>query len=153
LKELLVQNSCNEIIVLSEFSAFSKLPEFNYKYFDKGEYWDDIKKIIIKREEYSVVAAYIAAAAYPSMINNEKTINLLIKKYPKAAQMKPQGRGNIISTFTQTNPPLIRHMNLDNYIWNDDFNPIIAKTLIESLLLNNFHSNVPSEEEIRDICI
>lgn len=150
--KLLEQNGCAEVVRLVEYSAFSSLPLFSYDHFTRGiGVLSEIEKIIVKRELHSVVALYIAARCFPSAINSKRIVDFLAKKYVGVAKMKPQGRGNIISAFMQTNPPLIRHMNLDNYRFNIDFDSVSFASMVGALLRERFASEPPSDDEIRSL--
>jgi hypothetical protein len=150
--KLLEQNGCSEVVRLVEHSAFCSLPLFSYEHFNRStEAINAIEKLVVKRELHSVVALYIAAQCFPSPINSKRVVEFLAKKYVSVARMKPQGRGNIISAFMQTNPPLIRHMNLDNYSFNIDFDSKTIASVIGALLRERFSSEPPSDDEIRSI--
>ena len=60
-KDLLEQNGCSEVIALSEIKAFSSLADYKYETVFKGQLIDDVKKLVVKRDEHSVVAAFILA--------------------------------------------------------------------------------------------
>jgi hypothetical protein len=84
-------------------------------------------------------------------VNSEKLVNYLIKRYATVREMKPQGRGNVVSAFMQTKPQLIKHLNMDNYRWNLDFDPQIASIELAKILRENFLSEPPSDEDIKGI--
>ena len=67
--------------------------------------------------------------------------------------MKPQGRGNVISAFLQTNPPLIKYMYGSNYTWNIDFSAELAAAKIGEIITNNFKADLPSDSDIEDVCV
>jgi hypothetical protein len=150
-KDLLEQNGCSEIIALSEIKAFSSLAEYKYETVFKGQLIDDVKKLVVKRDEHSVVAAFVLAKCSHTFVNSEKLVNYLIKRYATVREMKPQGRGNVVSAFMQTKPQLIKHLNMDNYRWNLDFDPQIASIELAKILRENFLSEPPTDEDIKGI--
>jgi len=150
-KDLLEQNGCSEVIALSEIKAFSSLAEYKYETVFKGQLIDDVKKLVVKRDEHSVVAAFVLAKCSHTFVNSEKLVNYLIKRYATVREMKPQGRGNVVSAFMQTKPQLIKHLNMDNYRWNLDFDPQIASIELAKILRENFLSEPPTDEDIKGI--
>jgi len=146
--DLLRQNGCAEIVSLAEHKVFRNLPEFSYDHFSQRRVVENLEPMLLKRELHSVMAAYIAVRKYPKTINSTQLVDFLAKKLPSVAKMQPQGRGNIISAFMQTNPALIKHMNLNNYRWNADFDPVTAASVIASILKDNFASDIPSDEDL-----
>ena len=149
--ELLQQNSCSEIIALSELKAFSTLANYNYNSVFKGLLIQDIKKVVINRNAASVEAAYILSKSADTFVESDKLIEFLMKKYPSVKQMEPRGRGNVISAFIQTNPPLVVRLNQNNYRWNLDFDPCIASVELAKILRENFLSEPTSDDDIRII--
>ena len=150
-QELFHQNKCVEIIALSEYKAFKNLPLFDYKYFESKKVIEDVKGLLLKRELHSVVAAYIAAKIYPKPFSIDSLKKYLAKKYKSVESMSQQGRGNIITAFMQTRPPLIKHMNTTKYRWNDEFDHVVSASSIASTIFENFSSEVPSQDDIDEI--
>lgn len=114
-RDLLDQNGCSQILALSDFRAFTDLADYSYQSLEKLSSIDILIKLAKGRELHSVVAAYILSRVPDRTESSPKIIQYLAKKFASVQQMKPQGRGNIISAFVQTKPPLIKHMNQDNY--------------------------------------
>lgn len=148
--DLLKQNGCYEIICLSEMTAFEKFIDFKYDTVYKGKMIEDIKKIVIKREEHFVVVAYILAKCAHTYVNSDNLKKYLVEKYPAVRAMQPQGRGNIITAFMQTKPQLTLHHNADNYRWNIDFDPALA-TIELAKILRQHYSEPPMEDDIAKI--
>jgi hypothetical protein len=154
-KELLEKHGCTEVVVLEEISAFHKLPEYTIeninRSFDFGS--ESIKETVLKNRSgiASVYVIYIAAKIYPERFDAEKMLDLLKLKVPKVAEMKNngnQGSGNIIGTFTQTKPPFIKRMHGKSYQWNDDYDPVVAGSLLTEWIKINFRKEVPTDAEI-----
>lgn len=149
--DLLEQNGCSEIIAFAEMKAFATLADYKYETVFKGQLIEDFKKLVVKRDEHSVVAAFVLAKCSHTFVNSEKLVSYLVKRYATVREMKPQGRGNVISAFMQTKPQLIKHLNLDNYRWNLDFDPLVASSELAKILRENFLSEPPTDEDIKNI--
>ncbi len=149
--DLLEQNGCSEVIALAEIKAFSTLADYKYETVFKGQLIEDVKKLVVKRDEHSVVAAFVLAKCSHTFVNSEKLVNFLMRRYSIVKEMRPQGRGNVVSAFMQTKPQLIKHLNMDNYRWNLDFDPHIASIELAKILRENFLSEPPSEDDIKSI--
>jgi len=150
-RDLYEQNGCKEIIVCDESSKFHKLPDYEIENIERNFNVESIKNNILKNRSgiSSVMVIYIAAKNYPARINSEKMLEMLMQKYPKLASIPAKGRNNVVGTFIQTSPPLLKRMYGQVYEWNSDFDSVIGSAVIGELITVNYRENLPTEEEMR----
>jgi len=148
LDELLAQNGCHEIIVLSEFKAFSDLRKYHVP--DPREFnrIDQLRSIILRRPYPTVFAAFIAAKIYPEDFRMDMMVDTLSTRFPEVKRMQPRGRANVVSALLQTRPPLLKRTHGNFYGWNDDINPTTALTEIERIIRTRFRKDIPSADII-----
>lgn len=153
LTELLEQNGCHEVIVLDEVSKLHKLPAYNLENISKNFDAESLKLQLLKAKSGlpSLFVVYIASKIYPHRFNSDKMLELLVRKFSSVASMQAQGRGNVVSTFIQTNPPLLKKMYLQVYQWNDDFDSVLGNAAIAETILTNYRGELPTENEINDV--
>jgi hypothetical protein len=153
--ELYEQNGCSEVIVLDEISIFHKLPEYIPSNLKKNFSFEseDIKHMILKNKSgiSSVIVIYIAAKIYPERFDSDKMLELMMKKFSSVASMQPKGRSNVIGTFIQTKLPLLKRMQGKSYQWNNDFDNVVAGTLLAEWITVNYRQSLPSADEIRSV--
>ena len=147
-KELLAQNGCHEVVVLSEFKAFADLPKYHEPEPQEFNRIDELQRIILKRDYPTVFAAFIAAKIYPEMFDMGMMVDTLSNIFPEVKRMQPRGRANVVSALIQTKPPLLKHMHGKFYRWNDDINPTSAVREIEKIIRTRFLEDIPSAEII-----
>lgn len=146
-RELLAQNDCSEVIVLSDYKAFSDLPEHDIPDADELNKMDQLSRVIIGCESYpTVVAAWIAARIYPEEFRIDTMVNVLTNRFAEVKRMKDRGKHNVVSKLLQTKPPLIKFMYGKTYRWNDNMNPNMAVKEMEQLIRTRFHKDIPSSE-------
>lgn len=152
-KELLEQNGCYELIVLDEISKFHKLPEYDLTNISRNFQIESMKDRIltIKLGLPSVIVIYIASKIYPKRFDSEKMYELLLRKFPSVSTIQSKGTGNLIGSFVQTNPPLIKRVYGKSYEWNNDFDPVISSSFISELITVNFRGEIPSDEDIKNM--
>jgi len=151
--ELLRQNGCHEVIILSEDSAFNNLNEYrimNSKEFNNANI-EELEEILLRVEIPTVAAAYIAAKISPQTFDIEKMMTFLLTKYPEVQQMLPQGRGNVVGKLLQTRMPLLKKLRAGTYCWDETINAEIASVQIEKIIRINFRADVPNPENIRAV--
>ncbi len=152
--ELLQQNGCHEVVVLSEYSAFSNLNEYrtlSSKEFNNASI-EELKEILLRLEIPTVAVAYIAAKISPQVFDMKKMMTFLAAKYPEVQQMLPQGKGNVVGKLLQTRIPLLKALlPRRTYCWNENINAEISSAQIEQIIRINFRSDVPSLENIRSV--
>lgn len=152
-KDLLIQNGCRELIVLDEFDEFHSLTDYDLLNIKRNFNLESLKDMILKIRSGlpSVYVLYLASKIYPKRFESNKTVELLLQKFPSVCSMKSQGRGNIVSAFTQTNPPLIKKMYEKSYKWNNNFDHITSNALLEEIIRVHFESNLPTQSEIESV--
>jgi hypothetical protein len=154
-KELFEQNQCKEIIVLNEISTFHKLPEYSHENISRNFSFeaDRIKHIVLKNKSgiSSVLVIYIAAKIYPERFDSDKMLDLMIKKFRSVASLPGKGRSNIVGTFIQTKPTLLKRMQGKSYQWNNDFDNVIASGLLAQWITVNYRESLPTADEIRSV--
>lgn len=152
-KDLLEQNGCYELIVLEELSKFHKLPEYNLTNLKRDFEIQSMRERIltIKMGLPSVMVIYIASKIYPQRFDSEKMFELLLRKYPSVSKIQSKGTGNLIGSFLQTNPPLIKKVYGKSYEWNNDFDNFISTSYISELILINFRSELPNDDDIKSV--
>jgi len=153
LSDLLEQNGCHEIVVLNEISKLHNLPEYDLKNIQRSFDVESVKHLILRARNGlpSLIVIYIASQIFPYRFNSEKMIEMLMRKYPSVAAMQSKGRGNVVGTFIQTSPPLLKKMMWQVYQWNEDFDPLIGNAMIAELISLNFQSELPTESEIKEV--
>lgn len=152
-RELYEQNSCAELIILDELSAFHSLPDYDLTQLQRNFNLEALKDSILKVKTGlpSIYVIYIAAKIYPKRFDSDKMQDLLLKKFVSVSSMKPQGRGNVVSAFIQTIPPLLRKMYGKSYEWNNDFDSVTSAALLSELITVNFQSELPNQFEMNSI--
>jgi hypothetical protein len=148
LEELLAQNGCQEIIVLSDHKAFINLDKYRIPDSKEFNKIDELRSVILERDYPTVFAAFIAARIYPKEFEIDKMVNSLSNKFPEVRKMHPQGRANVVSALLQTKTPLIRWMHGKVYCWNDTINANIAVKEIEDIIRTRFRKDIPDSDII-----
>lgn len=151
--ELNQQNGCSELLVLSEEKELHDLPEYTLQSLAGVAQLGDniVKKLALKRELPFVTVIYMAAKLYPQTFNSDRMIKFLSSKFPSVAQMKPQGRVNVVTAFVQTAPPLLEKLYVKTYRWNDQFNSRSAASELGQLIKANYGGQVPSKQELDQV--
>lgn len=150
-KELLSQNGCHEVIVLSEQKAFRELKEYRIPDSKEFDGIPELKKVLIeswKIKYPTVFAAYIAAKIYPKGFQMDKMVNVLSKEFEDVKKMLPKGRANVVSALLQTKTPLIRRMHGRTYCWTDTINADMAVREMEEIIRTRFRERMPSSEVV-----
>ena len=147
LQDLLMQNECSEVIVLSYIKAFRDLPVYSIDALSRLGGTDEIRKRALNSEFSSVCVLYIAAKIYPDKFQINNMVNFLVKRFPEIKKMKPQGRANIVSAFIQTKPPLLNRMHGNFYRWSSEFDSIIAVGELSELITSRFGETLPSDDD------
>lgn len=153
LDELLKQNGCSEVIVLSENKAFAELPTYTADFLSRLVEADMtiLRHLILhyrKRHFASVFGLCIAARLYPDKFSLDRMIKLLTRKFPDVKRMQPKGRANIITAFMMSKPAFIERMFGDIYRWTAKVNSVIAAAEITQLIRENFEKESPSDEDL-----
>ena len=150
-RELLEQNSCHELIVLDEISSFHGLPDYDLKNINRSFSLESVKDMILKVKTGlpSTYVLFISSKIYPKRFDSDKMIELLLKKFPNVHHMKPQGRGNLVSSYIQTSPPLLKKMYGKSYEWNSDFDSVTSNSLLSEIITVNFRGELPTEDDIK----
>ena len=153
LKELLEEHGCHEIVVLDEYSELHKLPAYDLTNLNRHFHLESIKDMIlgIKSGLPAIYVAFIASKLYPKRFDSDKLLELLLKKFPSVNAMKPQGRGNVVSSFIQTSPPLLKKMYGKSYEWNIDFDSVTSAALLSEIITMNFRGDLPTDFEINSV--
>ncbi len=151
LGELLKQNGCAEIIVVADMKAFYDLPVYTMGALSALGGMDIVRDIAIKRNLPAVFALCIAARLYPSKFDFGRMKDLLCARFPEVQKMLPQGRGNAVSVFLQTKPPLLELMHGQSYRWTSKIDSINGAAELSQLLTNNFLAEGPSDEDLNTV--
>jgi hypothetical protein len=151
-QQLAEQNGCQEIIILSNYPAFSNLP--TYRALRPGELEahgvDQVERVLlsVRNTAYPTsYVAYIAAAISPLSFDLE-IMKDAISQFPEVQKMLPQGRGNIISKLLQTKPPLLTLLHHNRYTWVAAIHAEQARAAIGSLISTRLRRDVPSPQVI-----
>jgi hypothetical protein len=150
-KDLYAQNGCEEIIALDEVSYFHKLPTYDLNAVSRNHNIESVSKIIVNSTLPQICALYIAAKAYPQRIDLERVKVYLSSLFTSVAQMRAQGRANVVTAFVQTNPPLLKRMFGGSYEWNIDFDNITSAAHLAEIIEVNFKKQPPTESDIRGL--
>jgi hypothetical protein len=152
-RELHDQNGCYELIVLDEISKFHKLPDYDLTNIKRNFEIQSMRDRIltIKLGLPSVWVIYIGSKIYPKRFDSEKMYELLTKKFPSVSTIQSKGTGNLIGSFVQTTPPLIKRMFGKSYEWNNDFDPLTSSSYISELITVNFRGDLPTDDEIKSV--
>jgi hypothetical protein len=151
LHDLLAQNGCSELIVLSEFKEFRDLPTYSRESLSRLGSVDLVRSKALNAEEYAVFALYIAARIFPDKFHMDHILALLTSRFPKVKKMQAKGRSNAVSAFIQTKPPLITRMHGKYYRWTSEFDSVIAARELAEVILLNFGGHLPSTEDLADV--
>ena len=153
LKGLLEQNGCHELIAMDEIGEFHSLPEYNISKIIENYNLESLKSSLLKVKTGlpSIYVLYVASKIFPNRFDSEKILDLLLRKFPSVNAMKPQGRGNVVSAFLQTTPPLIKKMYGKSYEWNGDFDPITSNALLAELIRVHFRGDLPNDFEVQSV--
>jgi hypothetical protein len=150
LNDLLTQNGCSELLVLSEYKAFRDLPTYTVDSLSRLGSVDLVRSKALNAEEYAVYALYIAARIYPDKFHMDHILSLLTKRFPQVKKMQAKGRSNAVSAFIQTKPPLIVRMHGKYYRWTSEFDSVIAARELTEVILQNFGGQLPSQDDLAD---
>jgi hypothetical protein len=154
-KELFEQNGCKELVVLDEVSIFHKLPEYTQENIGLNFNFesDAIKQMVLKNRSgiASVLVIYIAAKIYPERFDSDKMLELMVKKFASVASLPGKGRSNVVGTFIQTKLPLLKRMQGKSYQWNNDFDNVVASSLLAEWITINYRQSLPTADEIRTV--
>ena len=145
-EQLAEQNSCSEVIVLSERKAFSDLEDYHVPSREELHGIPELRSVVLRMSFPTVFAAYVAASLSPLEFDMSKMTSLLSEKFPEVRRMHPQGRGNVVAKLLQTKPPLIKWLHGSSYCWEDRINPHLAVKEIEELIRTRFREEVPSRD-------
>jgi hypothetical protein len=148
LEDLLQQNECSELIVMSDMKAFRDLPQYNTDSLSRLGSIDIVRSLAIRREFPSVFALYIAARIYPDKFRMDKMVDLLSSRFPEVKKMQPRGRSNVVSAFVQTKPPLIALMHGKYYRWTNQFDSVSATSELGELITANFCEQPPNDQDL-----
>jgi hypothetical protein len=145
-QELKENNRCTEIIELCKITNYAKLEK--YERFDNQMFnsCEIVEKKLFGAKYYTVCAAYIAASIYPTKFSGDKILAYLKSKHPEILLMGAKGRANSYITLLQLE--LIEKKAEGKYIWNNNYNPVIAKSEILKLLTTKFDKDAPSNEDV-----
>ena len=147
-EELLAQNGCHDILVLSEYKAFSNLDKYHIPSSKEFNKIDELISVVLKRDYPTVFSAFIAAKICPKEFRMGNMVNVLSNRFTEVRRMQPQGRANVVTALAQTEPPLIRWLHGRIYCWNDDINPISAAREIEQIIRTRFRKDIPDSDVI-----
>lgn len=153
LRDLLEQNGCHELVILDEISEFHALPEYELNNINRNFHLESLKDMILKVRSGlpSIYVLYLASKIYPKRFDSDKVLELLLKKFPSVSAMKPQGRGNVVSAFIQTNPSLIKKMYGKSYEWNNDYDNVTSNALLSEIIKVHFRCELPNQFEIESV--
>jgi len=146
-EDLLDQNGCQDIIILSERKAFHNLEKYPVADPKRLNGIEELRRVILKSRKIkyaTVFAAFIAAKIYPEKFEIGKVVNMLSNRFSEVRKMRPQGRANVVSALLQTKPPLIRIMHGRIYCWNDSINAHLAVKEMEEIIRTRFDKDIPS---------
>ena len=146
--DLFAQNSCTEIIVLTESKAFSNLPHYTPQAIDQTFNFETVREIVLKRDPVSIVALYIAAALYPKRFNIEKVTTYLQLTIPSAKEISLQGLSNQVSAWIQTSPPLMNKVHGKNYEWSKNFSSDDAVSSLIQIITQSLRLPLPDLQDI-----
>lgn len=153
-KELLSQNGCHRVIVLTDYKGFRDLKEYHIPDSDELNGIDKLRHVLLKSKTIkppSVFAAYIAASIYPEYFDMKKVVTLLSNKFPEVRKMQPKGRSVVVSKLLQTKPPLIQPKYSSYYCWTDTINADMAIGDMLDLLTNIMHIDIPTEDMVNSV--
>jgi len=148
LQELLQQNGCNEVIILSEFKVLSDLPRYKIPHINDFYKIDEMKNILLALNPPTVYSAYIAASIFPKGFHMDHMVRVLTSKFPMVTRMHPRARAQIVGALLQTKIPMIVKMYLKIYRWNDLLNPTISKKIISDIIINA-DKEIPDTDTIK----
>ncbi|MEI6055970.1 MAG: hypothetical protein WCR55_07920 [Lentisphaerota bacterium] len=149
--DLLKENECFKLIVLSDFKAFRDLPPYSMDALSRLGDTNKIREKALNAEYPSVCALYLAAKIYPAKFQMPKMVEYLAKRFPDVKKMLPQGRSNIVSCFIQSKPPLLTKMHTCFYRWSSEFDSVTAVAELSELIVSNFGEKIPPDEDLNEI--
>jgi len=147
-EDLLKQNSCQEIIILSDFIEFNRLPEYQIIN-DIKEIHDsnELRKKLIDLTRPAIYCAYIAAAIYPKKFNIDIMSKFLSSRFEELQKMNPKGKGSsIVGALQQKN--LLKKMDRNNYRWDENINHNLAIGDITYILTDRVGMVIPDSDII-----
>jgi len=150
-EELLAQNGCQDIIVLSERKAFHSLKKYTVIDLEQLNGIEETRTVLLESRKIkypTVFAAFIAAKIYPEKFEMSKVVEVLSNIFREVKKMQPRGRANVVSALLQTKPPLIKRMHGSTYRWNDRINAHFAVKEMEEIIRTRFLEDIPSSDII-----
>jgi hypothetical protein len=153
--DLIEQNRCQEVIVLSDdYPVFRSLEQYGAlkpaDIEDKGV--EDVEEVLLVRTRNTgyptAYAAYIAAGISPKKLNLSEIVDVLANKFAKVQGMHPKGRQNVVTKLEQTKPPLISRLHYGKYRWTIEISARVARIKIDEIIRNNFGRDVPDNDII-----
>jgi len=143
-QQLRDQNNCLEIIVLTDMNDFRRLPDYSIPAQVNFAPIQRMTDFLLTREPDVIFSAYLIARSFPNSINSDRLVELLVERFQRIRNMRPQGRGNATARFLQMNPPLIKYRYGSYYSWNNDFEPSVSINTMERLFRENFMMDIPN---------
>jgi len=153
-EELVKQNDCKEIIVLSEYKILYGLPK----------YYPDIGVITRKEEEEmkkamervkhiaTLYCAYIAAKIYPDMFHQDKMLDYLSTKFLDIKKMTGIKRERqVFGSLILGRPQLIEKILYKLYCWTNNIDANIALRELGKKIQIQFKGDIPGPDIIDSI--
>jgi hypothetical protein len=151
--DLLEQNGCVEIVVMSESRAFAGLARYSPETINSSLDFNSIRKVILRRKAPAIVALYIAAAIAPGRFNSQEVGDYLATKFAEIAMMKGTARANLVAAWTQTKPALTKHVHRKTYEWSGAFDALNAQSILAEIVTVALQESLPTPDELKNLKI
>ncbi|MFA6074612.1 MAG: hypothetical protein WCV63_00095 [Negativicutes bacterium] len=149
--DLLMQNECYKIIVLSDRKVFRDLPPYSMDALSRLGNSAIIRNKALQFTYPSVCALYLAAKLFPAKFQMPKMVDYLARRFSDVKKMQPQGRANIVTVFIQSKPQLITKMHGNFYRWSSEFDSISAVNELAEIIVSRFGEEIPSDVGLEEI--
>jgi len=149
--QLLAQNGCAEVIVLSENAGFAALAPYDSQTSSRVTHTGLVTDLAMDRPLHSVFALCVAAELYPDHFNMDSMTALLAKRFPEFAALQPRGRAGAIAGWTQTKPALLARMHGAYYRWTGKVDAVLAASELRQLLTTNFRGSPPVKADLAEV--
>jgi len=149
--DLLGQNECSEVVVLSDTKAFRDLPPYSMDALSRLGGADVVREKALKTEFPSVCALFWAAKLYPNKFRMDRMVDYLAKRFPAVKKMQPKGRANVVTAFIQTKPPLLSRMHGNYFRWSSECDSVVAVGELSELIVSRFGEALPPDTDVEEI--
>ena len=153
--QLREQNKCEELIILSDYPQFKKLPDYSISDQLISHSVQNMVSFLLEREPHVIFSAYLICGAFPKFIHSGKLVEILVDNFESIRRMSDQGKANATySLFLQAKPrPIIEKKYGIVYCWNNYYQPKISLNRITELMNTNFNMTTPSKDLVNRIIV